>query len=128
MPDIAVILFAHGAKNPEWEAPLRSLAKEVATDLEHADVSIAFLQFGEPKLPDQIDRVIGAGAKQVVILPYFISLGGHLLQDLPDIVKQKSAEYPKVQIHCSHALGQDPLVLEATQKACIQFTQKNVKT
>lgn len=113
----AVILFAHGAKNDRWEKPMRRLADMLSEKLPDCQVSLAFLQFGEPSLPDQIDREIKAGADRIVILPYFLAKGGHLLRDLPKIIEKGKEKHPGVKIEATDPIGEIPEVLETMADA-----------
>ena len=126
MPDDAVILFAHGAKSPEWEKPIRSLAETLAAELAQTTVTLAFLQFGDPKLPDAIDELIGKGVKRFVFLPYFLAAGGHLLRDLPKMVDEARGKYPHAAFHVAHPLGEDPEVIEGLKRASMNFVKKTL--
>lgn len=113
----AVILFAHGAKNDRWEKPMRRLADMLGKKLPDCRVSLAFLQFGEPKLLDQIDHDVKAGADRIVVLPYFLAKGGHLLSDLPKIIEEARKRHPEVTIEAADPIGEIPEVLEAMADA-----------
>jgi sirohydrochlorin ferrochelatase len=59
----------------------------------------------EPSIPDGIKAAINAGANEVVVLPYFLSAGRHVAEDIPGFVAQTQTEYPGVQIRIAPYLG-----------------------
>lgn len=124
MSKTAVILFGHGARYPKWEEPIRALAEKLAIDLVSVSVSVAFLQFGNPKLEETIETKVASGAKRIVVLPFFLASGGHLISDLPNIIAKAKKSHPEVKFDVSSPLGEHALVKEAMQKACVDFTQK----
>ena len=118
---IAVILFAHGAKNDRWKQPIFDLADRLSEDLAPSRVTAAFLQFGEPKLPPALEALIREGATVIVILPYFLATGGHLLADLPRIIDETKAIHPHVEFFVAPPLGESPLVIDAFRRASREF-------
>jgi sirohydrochlorin ferrochelatase len=52
----------------------------------------AFLECA-PRLKDAVQKLGSAGASEVLILPYFLTLGIHLQRDLPVLVESLSAEF-----------------------------------
>ena len=47
-----------------------------------------FLELAEPSIPDGIQRCIDAGATEVVVVPYFLSAGRHVSEDIPAEVEK----------------------------------------
>jgi sirohydrochlorin ferrochelatase len=68
-------------------------------------VDCAFLELAEPSIPDGIQRCIDAGASQVTVLPYFLSAGRHVAEDIPAEVRIKQQERPEVDIRIADYLG-----------------------
>ena len=123
MPRRAVIVFAHGARSTRWENPIRDLAKRLATQLSPCVVEVAFLQFGEPKLPEAVEKLIGQGVVNFVILPFFLSTGGHLLRDLPEAIDRLRADYPQATIDVASSLGEEPEVIDGFFEAGARLAQ-----
>ena len=48
---------------------------------------------------------IQAGAEEVIVLPYFLSAGRHVIEDIPREVAGKQQEYPEVPIRLAPYLG-----------------------
>ena len=46
-----------------------------------------------PRLEDAVRRLAASGAKEILVLPYFLTLGIHLQRDLPKLVDDLSREH-----------------------------------
>ncbi|HEX8883715.1 MAG TPA: CbiX/SirB N-terminal domain-containing protein, partial [Noviherbaspirillum sp.] len=57
----ALILFAHGARDPRWAAPFEKLRDIARAQLPDTDVSLAFLELMTPRLPEVVARLAGEG-------------------------------------------------------------------
>ena len=55
-----LVLFAHGARDPEWAEPFRNIAKRVAATRADLAVKLAFLEFQSPTLADAITAKFGS--------------------------------------------------------------------
>jgi sirohydrochlorin ferrochelatase len=51
----------------------------------------AFLE-AEPRLDESVRKLAAAGAEEVLVLPYFLTLGIHLQRDLPKLVEDLSRD------------------------------------
>src|ERR1700689_4848785 len=60
-------------------------AVEGAWDL----VETAFLE-ATPRLDEAVRNLVAAGAEEILVLPYFLTLGIHLQRDLPKLVDDLS--------------------------------------
>ncbi|MBL8484917.1 MAG: CbiX/SirB N-terminal domain-containing protein, partial [Rhodocyclaceae bacterium] len=78
-----LILFAHGARDPDWARPILAVAEQVKNAHGAARVEVAFLELMQPDLETALLRLIAAGSRSVLVVPMFIAQGGHLKRDLP---------------------------------------------
>lgn len=62
-------------------------AAEGAWDLHET----AFLE-AAPRLDEAVRRLAGSGAEEILVLPYFLTLGIHLQRDLPRLVDDLARE------------------------------------
>lgn len=110
----ALLLVAHGSRRESSNQEVRDLAARVAQRavgwFDH--VGCAFLEIAEPLIPDGIQRCVDAGADEVVVLPYFLSAGRHVVEDIPNDVAIKQAEHPGVEIRIAPYLGSAEGVIE----------------
>lgn len=102
----ALVIVAHGSRRASSNDEVRTLAAAVAqTASEFDEVSSAFLELAEPLIPDGVEQAIRRGAREVVVMPYFLSAGRHVVSDIPAEVAKVSDKYPEVQIRIAPYLG-----------------------
>ena len=58
----AIILFAHGARDPEWAAPFQHIKRQLQAARPDAQVELAFQEFMTPTLEQAVAQVGGAAA------------------------------------------------------------------
>lgn len=109
----AILLFAHGARDPEWAKPFEHLRDEVAGRIPGTTVQVAFLEFMQPALPEALDALIRDGVCEIDIVPAFMAQGGHLKRDLPELIDVARAKHPAVRFILRPALGEAPGVIAA---------------
>jgi sirohydrochlorin ferrochelatase len=103
----ALLLVAHGSRRESSNQEIRDLADRLAVRAgeRFGHVGHAFLEIAEPSIPDGIQQCIDQGAAEVVVLPYFLSAGRHVAEDIPNDVTVKQAEYPNVRMRIAPYLG-----------------------
>ena len=105
-----LLVVAHGSRRAESNDEVRALAQCIGAQAsaEYGTVACAFLELAEPSIPDGLRAAIAAGAKQVVVVPYFLSAGRHVVTDVPGEVNIVRAEHPEVEITVAPYLGAAP--------------------
>jgi sirohydrochlorin ferrochelatase len=103
----SLLLVAHGSRRAASNDEVRALTERLARQAggRYGHVACAFLELAEPSIPDGIQGCIDAGADEVVVLPYFLSAGRHVAEDIPGEVKIKQEQYPQLRIHIAPYLG-----------------------
>jgi sirohydrochlorin ferrochelatase len=110
----ALLLVGHGSRVPGAPEILTKVASAIKRRHGKCVVEAAFLEITEPDLQTGIDRCVEAGAERVLIVPYFLYLGGHVGRDLPDHMGQARLRYPKLEIRIAPHLGYDPRIVAVT--------------
>ena len=100
-----LVLFAHGARDPEWAEPFRAIAERVAATRPDLAVRLAFLEFQKPTLADAITELVTAGHQRIRIAPLFMAQGGHLKKDVPILLDDIRARHPALQLELLPAIG-----------------------
>ena len=126
----ALILFAHGSRDPDWARPLHGLRDAVAALCPQLPVTLAFLEFMQPTLTQAIAQLAGesspseSGApsqplqplqplRQLRLVPLFLAQGNHTRRDLTALIAQAQQDHPGLQIEILPALGEVPAVMQA---------------
>jgi sirohydrochlorin cobaltochelatase len=115
----ALILFAHGARDPEWANPMRQVQTAVLAQVPDMAVELAFLEFMSPTLAECAAQSIAQGAKRVVVLPMFIARGGHLKREVPEMLASLRQTYPDVEFALGNAIGEHAMVIRAMADAAL---------
>jgi sirohydrochlorin cobaltochelatase len=122
----ALILFAHGARDPRWAAPFERLRDITQAALPGTEVSLAFLELMSPRLPEAVAGLVQRGCMNVSLVPVFLGQGGHVLRDLPVLLDELRATYPGLRIAVAPAVGEDAAVLEAIARYCVSAVSGTV--
>ncbi len=97
----AIVLFAHGARDPRWAAPFEAIAARMRAAAPGWPVALAYLELMPPTLGDAVAGLIGAGATRVDVVPLFLGTGGHLRDDLPPLIDEIRAAQPRRRDHAA---------------------------
>ena len=101
-----LILVAHGSRRVESNNEIRHLVKKMTHFENNFDfIGESFLELAEPSIPDGIEQSIKSGAKDIIIMPYFLSAGRHVVKDVPKDVKKIADKYPNISIKIAPYLG-----------------------
>ena len=108
-----IVLFAHGARDPNWARPLERLKRMLGERMPDAMVEAAFLEHMTPTLEEAATHLIGRGATELSVVPVFIANGGHLREDLPKRVAALSATHPGIPVRIAPPIGEVDTILAA---------------
>src|SRR6516225_383538 len=84
----ALILFAHGSREPGWANPFEDLAERVRAAAPGRQVRLAFLELMHPDLAEAVADLAARGFGQICVVPIFLGPGGHLRRDLPRMIEE----------------------------------------
>lgn len=103
----SLLVIAHGSRRQASNDEVRELTARIAhkTGQSFDIVQSAFLELAEPSIPGGIELCVKQGAKEVVVLPYFLSAGRHVAEDIPNEVAATRDKYPEVKITIAPYLG-----------------------
>jgi sirohydrochlorin cobaltochelatase len=116
----ALILFAHGARDPRWMEPFQRLRQITQSRMPDLTVELAFLELMTPRLPDLVDSMLDEGCTDITVVPVFFGQGGHVLRDLPAMIAQLRSAHPALKLTVAPAVGEDAEVLNAIAAYCIR--------
>ncbi len=103
-----IILLGHGSRAA---CHMPEVAKMVA-EMGSVSVRYACLQFCAHDLPSAVGEAVKDGAKKVIIIPYFLHLGNHMIHDIPAEIDALRGKYPDVKIDLAEHLGVHPKLAE----------------
>ena len=116
----ALLLIAHGSRQEDANADLHHVVGAMRRRGRYAIVEASFLELAEPGIEEGAARCVALGAERVVLLPYFLSAGVHVCQDLTAICRRLTTRYPEVDFRLAEPLGRHPLLLEVVAERARQ--------
>ena len=111
MSSTAVILFAHGAREPEWAQPFEGIRDRLRAA--GVPITLAFLEFMSPSLDEAAARLAGKEIETAIIVPLFLAQGAHLKRELPAMVAKIRKRHAKTEIRVTPVLGEAPEIVAA---------------
>jgi len=116
----ALVLFAHGARDPRWAEPLARIRQLISQRVDSTiEVHQAFLELMSPTLPELVARLDSAQIGVITVVPIFLGQGSHVRNDLPKIIQQLQLDYPRITFHLAVAIGENEQVLNAIADVCM---------
>jgi sirohydrochlorin cobaltochelatase len=108
----AIILFAHGSRDPLWHKPIQAVAERISQRAPRTVVRCAYLELTEPDLPHVTNALVAEGATSLNVVPMFLGVGRHAREDLPALIQTLKTAHPAVDIHCQPAVGEQDSLLD----------------
>lgn len=105
-----LLIVSHGSRRKESNDEVRRLAERIT---EQAGSSIstvrcAFLELTHPTIDAAIETLAGEGATEIVVFPFFLAAGTHVVNDIPRIIDEARGAFPGVSISMVSHLGALP--------------------
>ena len=101
----AILLVDHGSRRPEANAQLGALAERLRARLPERVVEVAHLELTAPGIGAGVDACVAAGAREIVVHPFFLAPGRHLTRDIPARAREAAARHEGLQVRISAPLG-----------------------
>ena len=107
MPEnTAVVLFAHGSRDPQWRAPIDAVATELQQQAPHIVARCAFLELMSPSLPEAVEALVAEGHRSIRVVPLFLGMGRHAREDLPRLCAELRQRHPDLLLDVQPAIGE----------------------
>ncbi len=110
--ETAILLIAHGSRRQEANDDLFKLADMVRKARPDSVVASSFLELTEPTIPQGAEKCVASGAKRVLMFPYFLSAGTHVVDDLEEFRTSFAEKWPDIEFKVCPHLGLHPLMVE----------------
>ena len=106
------IVFAHGSRIENANQAVRDVVVQMAASGRHV-VEAVFLELGTPDLTGATALLIARGAKRIVVIPYFLTLGTHMQRDLPRLALDASRAHGDIEMQITSPLDGHPALVQA---------------
>lgn len=108
----AILLIAHGSRRPEANDDLRQLAAMLAERCPEEIIECAYLELTEPTIPQGMQACVDRGATQVRMLPWFLSAGAHVSEDLARYRREFAEAFPGLEIRLCPPIALHPKMVD----------------
>lgn len=103
-----LLLVAHGSRLVSSNDAIKMLTVKLRDRLYDSGfvaVEYAFLELTEPSIPDGIAKLVSQGATDLIVFPYFLAPGTHVVDDLPELVDEARKQYPDISFKVMPYIG-----------------------
>lgn len=101
----AILLMAHGSRIPEANSAVNEIAAMVKQFAGYDIVEVSFRENHSPNIQEGIDACVAKGAERILLVPYFLYLGAHVLEDLPRELEEARRRHPHIEMAMGKHLG-----------------------
>ena len=110
----ALLLIAHGSRRKQSNDEVVILADRLKLNCseQYEIVHSGFLELAETLIPEGIRKCVDDGATSIIVLPYFLNSGRHVVEDIPNIVNDTKPHYPNIDIKIAPHLGASNLMMD----------------
>jgi len=108
------LLVAHGSRRRESNDEVASIAGKLrrVCSGHYPIIHYGFLEIAEPMIPEGIKQCVDDGATSIIVLPYFLNSGRHVVHDIPALVNNCRSLYPDSTISIAPHIGASPLMID----------------
>lgn len=95
MASATLLIIAHGSRSEVWNDAIREFARQAwqlqPTGHPFSKIACAFMEHGEPGIPESIERLAQA-QEPIVVMPLFLSIAKHMKEDVPQLIAQAATQ------------------------------------
>lgn len=94
--DIGLLVVGHGS-NLEYNSNIiNKLAEELSKKIKN--VEVAFLNIQQPSISDGIKKLLNNDVHKIVVFPFFLAKGVHVLEDIPKQLGIKDGNTAEIEV------------------------------
>ena len=113
--DEAIILLGHGSRAPEARMDMEMTAARLRQKYGYPLVEVCFMSRLEPHFPEVFEKCVNLGATRVLVIPYFLNSGLHLILHVPEMLQEQARRFPGVTLRMGRGFEFDELLVDLVQ-------------
>jgi len=106
----AVLIVSHGSRSKDAVAEFHQVVEAVSGRYKTTEVKGAFMELSQPDIPTVVKELSEGGITEIAVIPYFLFMGNHIKQDIPEILEEQKALYPHLNFKFGRPIGFEPLL------------------
>ncbi|MEV0276425.1 sirohydrochlorin chelatase [Streptomyces sp. NPDC050610] len=115
-PAPALLVVAHGSRDPRHAATVGALVERVRSLRPDLRVEAGYLDFCAPSVPQALSRLAADGGREAVALPLLLTRAFHAKSDIPAVLHAAAARLPGLAVRRAEVLGPSPLLVGALER------------
>ena len=104
--------MGHGSRDPRGAQEFHELVALLRARDAGLKVEGGFIELSRPPISECVERLVGAGAREISAVPLMLLAAGHAKDDIPATLVREKMSHPEVNFHYGRALGIRPELLE----------------
>jgi sirohydrochlorin cobaltochelatase len=108
-----IVLLAHGSRDPQWTVSFEQVRAAVERRLPECATALAYLEQSVPDFATAVDQLVARGATLIEVVPLFLGAGGHVRNDVPQLIERAATRYAQVRFLLKPFVGDARTVLDA---------------
>jgi len=104
-PRRAILLVDHGSRSAPANRVVATLARKLQKRLPGHVVRFAHMELAPPSIDAGVDACVAAGAREIVVHPFFLAPGMHSRRDVPRLARAAARRHAGVRLRVSPPLG-----------------------
>lgn len=115
----AIILLGHGSRVPDAGKHMEKVAAGLKAKYGYDMVEVCYMSRLGPHLPETFGKCMEQGATHVMVIPYFLHDGLHLVLDIPEMMQELAGDYPHVKVVLGKNLGFDEILVDLVERRIV---------
>ncbi|GCD12742.1 sirohydrochlorin chelatase [Clostridium tagluense] len=107
----SILVVGHGSRSKDALEVFNKVLENFKLKVED-NVEGCFMELCAPNIPDTIDIMYKNGARNIVVVPYFLFCGIHIKDDIPGILKEVKAKYVDLKISLARPIGYNKIIAD----------------
>ncbi len=103
----AILILAHGSREKNTLNTLEKITQMTKNQLPNVLIETAYMEFSDINLEKGLDILVGKGANEIIVVPYFLFEGIHIREDVPGEIKEYLKDHPDISVKMGKTLGVD---------------------
>ena len=112
----ALVILAHGSRDPRSAATVHALAKHLRELRDDLRIETAFLDHCPPSPFQVFEKLIADGVEETVVVPLLLTEAYHARVDIPAVIDEARGRYPNLKVIASDVLGYDDTLLDVLDR------------
>ncbi len=114
-----IILLGHGSRVPDAGRHMEKVVAGLKAGYGYKMVEYCYMSRLGPHFPEVFKKCVNAGAKNIMVIPYFLHDGLHLVLDIPEMLQRVASHYPDVRLVLGKNLGFDSTLVDLVERRIV---------